>query len=132
MTTKPTTLIVCSDLEDLQNKKRALIDKYEKTDKFEKWSDYAVELKNKLYIFKVVNLSTEVLDSIRGYNSVESNHLSEQIINFITEVKTLCDIEVPLAEDTAPEVENAPEASEEVEEAPEASEEPETEETAKE
>jgi len=129
---KPTTLIVCSDLEDLQIKKRALIDKYEKTDKFEKWSDYAVELKNKLYIFKVVNLSTEVLDAIRGYNKVESNHLSEQIINFITKARELCDIEIPLAEEATPEVENAPEASEEVEEAPEASEEAKTEETGKE
>jgi uncharacterized membrane protein YgaE (UPF0421/DUF939 family) len=118
MSFKPTTLIVCADLDDLQNKKRALIDKYEKTDKFEKWSDYAVELKERLFVFKVINLTTEVLDAIRGYDKVESNHLSEQIANFTTEVNTLCDIDLPLAKDVTPEPQNGPEESEKVEEAP--------------
>ena len=73
MSFKPTTLIVCADLDDLQNKKRALIDKYEKTDKFEKWSDYAVELKERLFVFKVINGKTFFAEYV--LNNIDSINL---------------------------------------------------------
>lgn len=98
MSLKPTKLIVCADGEDVRTKRQELVNKYEKTSQFVKWSDTAVELKNKLYIFKVVNVPPTVLDLIRGYDEVEPNHLKLQLESFIKEISEICNISIIASE----------------------------------
>ena len=116
MSLKPTKLIVCADLSDLQAKRREFVEKYEKTKRFIKWSDNAVELTDKLFIFKVVNIPSTVIDSISGYTEVEMNHLTQQIDNFVKDIAEITNSNSHQSANTSSEATGATEDSEKVEE----------------
>jgi len=114
MSLKPNKLIVCANLDDLQTKRREIVSKYEGTSEFVKWSDFAVELKDKLFILKVINMPTGVLDNIRGYNEVEFNHLIAQIENFVKEAEVIGNVAIMTTSEATPEATEAPENKEKV------------------
>ena len=112
MPLKSTTLIICSDLDDLQQRRSKLVKKYEKSGQLLKWSDNAVETAQTLSIFKVIKLPTEVLDSLKGYNNVEPNYLLPQIYKFIKEIREILGLNDEEIAYTPPEATQAPENDE--------------------
>jgi hypothetical protein len=90
MSLKRTILIVKSNPDDLRKAKEELIKKEQEKKQLVKYSDYAVETKAKLFIFKVVPLPRQVLDQIRGYTEVDAADLLTDLEKFVEEVRNVC------------------------------------------
>ena len=90
MSLKRTILIVKSNPDDLRKAKEDLIKKEQEKKQLVQYSDYAVETKTKLFIFKVVPLPRQVLDQIRGYAEVDAADLLTDLEKFVEEVRNIC------------------------------------------
>lgn len=90
MDLKKTILIAKTTLDDMRAAKEEIIRDAEKKKQLVKYSDNAVETKDKLYIFKTVLLPYQVLDQIRGYAEVQADELLTKLEEFVEEARILC------------------------------------------
>lgn len=118
MPLKRTILIVKSNPDDLRKAKEELIKKEQEKKQLVQYSDYAVETKTKLFIFKVVPLPRQVLDQIRGYAEVEADDLLTDLEKFVEEVRNICQAHTKkpsTPNNSAPQATRSPQKNEKVE-----------------
>ncbi|MCK4501211.1 hypothetical protein KAU11_11990 [Candidatus Babeliales bacterium] len=107
---KTRTLIVKTTRAALLEAKQELIAKLEKKGNMVKWSDYAVESKSELFIFKVLSINVDdYLNVLQGYDFVKADEFINELEATVTAVKHLIYPTLPeTPPNPAPEAQNEP------------------------
>ena len=79
-------LLVLKDTADKMNKREELIKKHTAKNDLVKWSDYAVETKNCLYVLKVVQFSFPIQE-FAGFDEVEAIEVLKELKRYVLELE---------------------------------------------
>lgn len=100
-------LLVFKDTSGKMNKREELIKIHTAKNDLIKWSDYAVETKNCLYVLKVIQFSFPIQE-FAGFDEVKASEILEELERNVIELKRYLEI----GDKTAPDLSKLPENNE--------------------